>query len=509
MQRLTIAERLVVAALLPVLILIVAHGLGAGEPWPPLGEYAAAGPLVFYLGMVVLAAGVACAVARSVARPIADAGDTIDALACAELDAAIDHPAGRRTEIDRLLAGIDRLADLLREQHRRDLVLIDVDRKRDANRRSALMHMGTQLEQATETGTQAIVDASFTLREKADDMRSALETVRAASDATAQAAEGSRNMNAEASKFFEQIVDAIGAIVDQVERGSAASREAVVRTDGSREIIDALASAAGDIGEIVSVINAVAEQTNLLALNATIEAARAGDAGKGFAVVASEVKSLATETGRSTERIGGRIAEIQSRTRQVVASLAGVAAAIEQVSCVTASISAAMEQQRTAIVGFSSNARMTNTAVSDVAGRMAHIRELVAKSAVCAGEIATVATDVQRTSEALRVDIPEIARVATRAEMREFPRYDVERTAEIELNGRRVRVRVFDISESGTRIEKRPEFAVGAPVVVTFAGFHPVGGKIVRTHEQTVGICFEPQRLKIEEVRRLITATAA
>jgi methyl-accepting chemotaxis protein len=316
-------------------------------------------------------------------------------------------------------------------------------------------------------------------------------------------------MNVEANKFFEQIVDAIGAIVDQVERGSAASREAVTRTDGSREIINALASTADDIGEIVGVINAIAEQTNLLALNATIEAARAGDAGKGFAVVAAEVKSLATETGRSTERIGGRIAEIQSRTRQVVASLGGVAAAIDQVSSVTASISAAMQQQRAAIAGFSANARMTNTAVSDVAGRMAHIRELVAKSAVRAEEIATVATDVQRTTEALRVEIPEIARAATRAELRECPRYDVDKTAEIEVKGRRVRARVHDISESGIRIDKRPDFAVGVPVVVTFAGFHPVSGKVVRTHETTVGICFEPQRLKIEEVRRLITAAAA
>src|SRR5207253_3237603 len=85
--------------------------------------------------------GVAYAVGRSLNRPLADAGETIDAIVRAELDAAPDQPRRGRTEIDRLLAGIDRLADLLREQHRRDVVLIDVDRKRQSARRTNLSNM--------------------------------------------------------------------------------------------------------------------------------------------------------------------------------------------------------------------------------------------------------------------------------------------------------------------------------------------------------------------------------
>lgn len=62
----------------------------------------------------------------------------------------------------------------------------------------------------------------------------------------------------------------------------------------------------------VSAIQHIADQTNLLALNATIEAARAGDAGRGFAVVASEVKTLASTSNESAERITDKIKETAS-----------------------------------------------------------------------------------------------------------------------------------------------------------------------------------------------------
>jgi methyl-accepting chemotaxis protein len=221
------------------------------------------------------------------------------------------------------------------------------------------------------------------------------------------------------------------------------------------------------------------------------------------------VKSLASETGKSTEQIGGKIAEIQSRTRQVVGSLANVAEAIDQLSTVSQSIAAIMQQQRTAIEGFSASTQTTNAAVSDVASRMTDIATMVFRSTASASDVASVATEMQSTSEMLRKEIPHIVRKALRADLREYPRYDIETHADLEANGCRANVRVFDVSESGARIAKVDGLAVGTRLVLTFPGLHPVQGMIVRITEDGFGLGFEPQKLKTEEVRRLITAAAA
>ena len=508
MLRMTIAQRVIAAAVLPLVAYLAARRLGGDLPLPDDGDLAGWAPVALDLAAVTLAFAFALAVARSLSRPLAQAEATIDAIVCAELGSAVSASAARRTEIDRLLAGIELMADALREQQRRDLVLIDVGRKRRSARRANLSNMASALEHATETGMGSILRGSTELRAKADDMRTALETMRVASDETARAAESSRAMNHAAARFSEQIVAAIAAIDQQVGRGSTASREAVQRAGNSREIINALANAADDIGEIVGVINSIADQTNLLALNATIEAARAGAAGRGFAVVASEVKSLATETGRSTEQIGGKIAEIQSRTRQVVGSLAEVTEAIDQLSTVSAAIATAMEQQRTAMEGFSTNAHTTNAAVSDVAGRMAEIASMVIGATVGAAHVADVATSMQRTSEVLRREIPDIVRKALRADLREYPRFDIDAHARIETQDHRFDIRVLDVSESGARIANDGRLALGTTLVLTFQGLPPVAGTIVRVAEVGFGVCFESQKLKMEELRRLIAAAA-
>jgi methyl-accepting chemotaxis protein len=504
MRQFSIARRLAAAVLLPLVILLsvpylltaMVPSIGAAD-----GFYAR---LVACLIAVATAGAAVAAIAGSIVRPLTGAIDAVDAMACAELPSAKPLPP-QRNEIARLVAVTDRLAEVLSERQRRELIHSDLDRTWQAARRVKLSGLAGEVETTTQSRIQPIVQDTQTLQHKAGDMAMVLEAVHAAFDEIARTAESSRAMNEAAGQLSDQMIGSVTEISEQMQRGSDLGREAVARADVSRTTIDALAKAADQIGDIVTVISGIAEQTNLLALNATIEAARAGDAGRGFAVVASEVKSLATQTGKSTEQIGGKIAEIQSTTREVIASLASVAEAIDQLSGVTESVAAAIEQQRAATQNFTAGARDNSSAVSDSAERMADIADMVQHSHATAEQISMTAVTMQSTSRALCREIPEIVLKAVKADLREFPRYDVSFRADLECGGRVVGVRVHDISQGGARIEAVTQLRIGSCITLTLPGKKTIAGEIVRDDGQ-FGVCFTPARLRPEELRDLVTA---
>jgi methyl-accepting chemotaxis protein len=221
---------------------------------------------------------------------------------------------------------------------------------------------------AIHSGTREISSASDDLSRRTEQQAASLEQTAAALDEITATVKKS----AEGADHARQVVVAAD---ENAKKSTVVVREAVAA-------MDAIAKSAGQISQIIGVIDEIAFQTNLLALNAGVEAARAGDAGRGFAVVASEVRALAqrsaeaakeikgliststaqvdhgvklvAETGKSLERIMIQVAEINDVVSDIAAGakeqatgLDEVNAAINQMDQVTQK-NAAMVEQSTA-----------------------------------------------------------------------------------------------------------------------------------------------------------------
>ncbi|MGA2566540.1 MAG: hypothetical protein ABSF41_06910 [Pseudolabrys sp.] len=158
MRQLTIAERLTAAVLLPLAAVLSAPFLTA-TLMPFLDQENATYAEIF-IGFVAVgfAGAVVLVIARGIVRPLAQVADTIDAIAYAELDSATPLPPSRG-EIARLVTATDRLAEVIGERQRRELVHNDLDRTWQAARRNNLSSLARQVESASEVGIQPIIDA--------------------------------------------------------------------------------------------------------------------------------------------------------------------------------------------------------------------------------------------------------------------------------------------------------------------------------------------------------------
>ena len=104
------------------------------------------------------------------------------------------------------------------------------------------------------------------------------------------------------------------------------------RASGISTNVHTLNQKAGDVKNILGIIEGIAKQTNLLSLNAAIEAARAGDAGRGFAVVADEVKKLADKSATSSKEIRDIITSVNEGVAIAATDIGGLSVSSNDLS---------------------------------------------------------------------------------------------------------------------------------------------------------------------------------
>ncbi|MFL5280540.1 MAG: methyl-accepting chemotaxis protein [Rhodopila sp.] len=321
-------------------------------------------------------------------------------------------------------------------------------------RASAACSMAETVERENLAAVQRVAVQTNEALQNADAAVSAAARVTTNADQVSAAARSSL-MNAQTvGAAAEELSASVHEISAQMIRVSANARTAADKTANVRERIHSLSDLSENIGTVVSLIGEIAGKTNLLALNATIEAARAGEAGKGFAVVAAEVKSLATQTARSTSEISSQITAVQMASKGAVDAVEEIAESVHSTAQVAEAVAAAVEQQAIATAEIARSA-------SETAGAAQHVSESIQDVSSDATEAARLveamrngAVATSRCIQELETAVVRVVRTATSyVDRRCEERIETNEICVLETPaGGRCECRLADISRSGAKI---------------------------------------------------------
>lgn len=217
--------------------------------------------------------------------------------------------------------------------------------------------LASALENITQNA-EAIAAASQEIQSASNDLSKRTEQQAASVEETAAALEEITTTVADSSHRAQEA----GSLVRQTKQNAEHSGTVV---GNAVEAMGKIEQSAGEIANIIGVIDEIAFQTNLLALNAGVEAARAGEAGKGFAVVAQEVRELAQRSAKAAKEIKDLINTSNQHVKSGVELVGNTGKALKeivsQVVQVDENVSAIVEGSKEQATGLKEINQAVNT----------------------------------------------------------------------------------------------------------------------------------------------------
>ena len=362
---------------------------------------------------------------RRVIRPVAGVTGVMTKLASGDLTAKSEG-AERKDEIGDMVRALEVFrGNLLETERMRGQQASDAE-KAEMHRRESLREMALTVESEAGSAVTHVSHQAAEMARLAQQMSGSVSNVTDQCQGVAAAAQQAMMSATSVTAATQQFSASIQEVSQQLISARRTTSATVETSERTRVAVANLAEAVDKIGSVANIISEIADQTNLLALNATIEAARAGDAGRGFAVVASEVKSLSSQTARSTEEIRRHVSGIQLVMRETTDVVAEIARQISSVDEGSTVIAAAMEEQSAAINEIARHVEETARAASYVSDSVTVVLTEAARTGDGARSLSGTVKDVDDSIARLRQTIVRVVRNSSPdVDRRDDPRYEV------------------------------------------------------------------------------------